>query len=96
MIKKILLGLAAVFVIIQFFHPKKNDSNDMTNDISKKYNVPTDVQAILKVACNNCHSNKTEYPWYANIQPLAWWMTETYLAGGGGPDGRFKIRLSAG
>ncbi len=76
MIKKILIGLAAVFVIIQFFHPKKNDSNDMTNDISKKYNVPADVQAILKVACLDCHSNKTEYPWYSNIQPVAWWMND--------------------
>ena len=76
MIKKILLGLATVFVIIQFFHPKKNDSNDITYDISKKYNVPADVQAILKVACNDCHSNKTEYPWYANIQPVAWWMND--------------------
>ncbi len=76
MIKKILIGLAAVFVIIQFFHPAKNDSNDMTNDISKKYNIPADVQAILKVACNDCHSNNTQYPWYSNIQPVAWWMND--------------------
>jgi Haem-binding domain len=74
MIKKILLGLAAVLVIIQFIRPAKNDSNDESKGVSTKYNVPTDVAAILKVACNDCHSNKTEYPWYANVQPVLWWL----------------------
>jgi Haem-binding domain len=76
MLKKILIGLVAVFVIIQFFHPEKNQSSDMTNDISKKYNVPANVQEILKVACNDCHSNNTRYPWYNNIQPVAWMMAD--------------------
>lgn len=29
---------------------------------------------FLKVACNDCHSNNTRYPWYAEIQPVAWWL----------------------
>ena len=74
MFKKILLGLLAIFVVIQFFHPPKNDSDDQTNHMSKKYPIPTDVEAILKVACYDCHSNKTEYPWYAYVQPNAWWL----------------------
>lgn len=74
MFKKILLGLLAIFVVIQFFRPAKNDSDDQTNHLSKKYAVPADVEAILKVACYDCHSNKTEYPWYANVQPTAWWL----------------------
>jgi Haem-binding domain len=74
MIKKILIGLVAVFVIIQFFHPEKNQSNDQTYYVSRKYVYPTDVDQILKAACLDCHSNKTEYPWYSNIQPVAWWL----------------------
>lgn len=74
MLKKILLGLLAVFVVIQFIRPEKNESNDETNAVSTKFKVPEDVAAILKVACNDCHSNKTEYPWYANIQPVASWL----------------------
>jgi hypothetical protein len=61
-------------VIIQFFQPAKNESNDESQAIATKYNVPTDVAAILKVACYDCHSNKTEYPWYSKIQPVAWWL----------------------
>ena len=72
--KKILLALLAALVVIQFFRPEKNDSNNQLYHISKKYEVPADVAAILKDGCDDCHSNKTEYPWYANIQPVAWWL----------------------
>jgi len=72
--RKILLALGAVLIIIQFFRPAKNLSNERTHDVSTKYLLPDSVTAILKVACNDCHSNKTEYPWYAQIQPIAWWL----------------------
>ena len=74
MLKKILIALGIVLIIIQFFRPDKNDSNDLTYDISTKYDVPNDVNHLLQVSCNDCHSNKTEYPWYSNVQPVAWWL----------------------
>ena len=74
MLKKILIGLGIVLVVIQFFRPEKNESNDLTYDIATKYDVPNDVSHLLQVSCNDCHSNKTEYPWYANVQPVAWWL----------------------
>jgi hypothetical protein len=73
-IKPILLGLLAIFLLAQFIRPEKNRSNDLTHNISRKYPVPGDVQAILKVACNDCHSNYTAYPWYAEVQPVASWL----------------------
>jgi len=76
MFKKILLFLLVIFIIIQFFHPKPNKSvGDQPNYIGKKYTVPDDVQHILKKACNDCHSNNTRYPWYSNVQPVDWWLT---------------------
>ena len=74
MIKKILIGLVVAFVVIQFIKPDKNISNDNIYGISKKYEVPAEVNEILKVSCNDCHSNLTRYPWYANVQPVAWWL----------------------
>ena len=74
MLKKILLGLGAVLVIIQFIRPEKNLSDDQTYAVATKYAVPDNVKNTLKVACDDCHSNKTEYPWYANIQPVAWFL----------------------
>ena len=76
MIKKILGVLLLILIVIQFFRPEKNDSNDMTYDISTKYKVPENVDHLLQVSCNDCHSNKSEYPWYANVQPIAWWLND--------------------
>jgi hypothetical protein len=74
MLKKILLALVVILVIIQFIRPEKNVSDVQINDISNKYIVPDRVKTLLAGACNDCHSNKTGYPWYSNIQPVAWWM----------------------
>jgi hypothetical protein len=74
MLRKIFLGLIAVLVVIQFIRPAKNQSGDSAKDITTAYAVPDNVQAILKQACYDCHSNYTTYPWYSNIQPVAWWL----------------------
>jgi len=74
MLKKILLALLVVLVIIQFFRPEKNTSSAQPAHISEKYALPEDVNGILQRACNDCHSNTTEYPWYAGVQPVAWWL----------------------
>ena len=83
MIKKILLTLLIALIVIQFFRPDKNVSNDMTYDMATKYEVPAEVHQILQVACNDCHSNKTEYPWYSKVQPVAWWLNDHIKHGKG-------------
>ncbi len=81
MVKKILLGLLAVLVIIQFIRPKKNTSGDQTYALSNNYPIPVAVSDILKVACNDCHSNTTVYPWYSNFQPVAWMLNDHVVDG---------------
>lgn len=86
MLKKILKRtfqiLLLVFIVIQFFRPAKNKAEGISNnDISKIYAVPADVQTILKASCYDCHSNNTVYPWYANIQPVAWWLNKHIVDG---------------
>jgi len=76
MLKKILLGLLFILVVIQFFRPEKNDSNDQTFALANKFDVPENVKQTLKVACNDCHSNLTKYPWYSKVQPVAWWLND--------------------
>lgn len=77
MIKKILLALLVVLIVIQFFRPEKNQSQAATpNAIGNKYEVPTEVANIFETSCNDCHSNYTNYPWYNNIQPVAWWLND--------------------
>ncbi|MGC4101643.1 heme-binding domain-containing protein [Ferruginibacter sp.] len=80
--KRLFLLLLLVFIVIQFFRPAKNQSEGIgANDITTKYNVPADVLAALKTSCYDCHSNNTRYPWYNNIQPVAWWLSNHITEG---------------
>jgi hypothetical protein len=77
MIKKILLAIGVILIIIQFIKPEKNIAlGAQPNTISTKYTVPDTVNQLLSVACKDCHSNNTVYPWYSNIQPVAWWLDD--------------------
>ena len=70
-----MLALLVALIIIQFIHPKKNKAEvSKPNYIGNNFTVPADVKTILEKACNDCHSNNSNYPWYANLQPVHWWM----------------------
>jgi hypothetical protein len=77
MLKRILVALFIILVILQAFRPDKNNvSANTANSIVKNYAVPDSVKVILAKACNDCHSNKTQYPWYTNVQPVGWWIDD--------------------
>jgi hypothetical protein len=73
-LKRILLVLAGVVLIVQFIRPAKNAGGDTAHDIGSGFSVPSDLAATLRVACYDCHSNETRYPWYAEVQPVGWWL----------------------
>ncbi len=88
-VKKILFALVIVFILIQFVKPVRNESGQvLQTDFSKIYTVPDNVFVLLKNACYDCHSNNSIYPWYANIQPVAWFMEKDII------DGKEKLNLS--
>jgi hypothetical protein len=74
--KKILLGVVVVLVVLQFFRPERNlgATEPGPNDVTVLYPTSPEVKAILAKACYDCHSDHTRYPWYANIQPVGWWL----------------------
>ena len=72
-LKKILLAFLILFIGIQFIRPVRNESGQvLTTDITNTFNMPDSVLSVLKTSCYDCHSNNTNYPWYSNIQPVAW------------------------
>jgi len=76
-VKTSLIVLLAALVIIQFIHPAKNINTTISpKDIAVMYPMPDSVYHILQKACYDCHSNNTRYPWYNNIQPVAWWLND--------------------
>lgn len=77
MVKKILFGLVVVLAAAQFVRPQKNlSAGTDPNDINVRHPVPAAVQAVLRRACYDCHSNHTRYPWYAEVQPVGWWLNQ--------------------
>lgn len=76
-VKKFFIGILIALVVIQFFHPAKNaDASTTPLDITVLYPMPDSVHQVLVKACYDCHSNNTRYPWYNNIQPVAWWLND--------------------
>ena len=81
MVIRIVLIFVAILLIIQLFHPAKNIHPGPQPNSIAKYNVPQNVQVILDKACLDCHSNNTRYPWYNNIQPVAWFLNDHIVEG---------------
>lgn len=74
-VKTVLLSLLALFLLIQLIRPVRFYGEQVfDDDITGIYPVPEKVEAILRKSCYDCHSNKTIYPWYSELQPLGWWM----------------------
>ena len=93
MIKKILKILAIVivvaFIVLQFFRIDKSvPSINPSETLESAVSVPPDVSLILGRSCNDCHSYSTIYPWYSNVQPVAWFLKNHI------DDGRRKLNLS--
>jgi hypothetical protein len=76
LLRKIIIAAGAVLILIQFFRPEKNISTEPSQHaIGQKFPIPQEVNVLLQKSCYDCHSNNTEYPWYSNIQPVAWWLS---------------------
>lgn len=76
MLKKILIGLFVLFVAIQFIRPEKNLSAapPAKDDLLVSLGAPPEVKHLMEIGCYDCHSSNTRYPWYAEVQPVGWWV----------------------
>jgi len=88
-IKIILIVVFIAFVVIQAFRPDRISVNEVNaDDVTKKMQVPENVQQILKRSCFDCHSNYTVWPWYSNIAPMSWLVAKDVR------NGRAKMNFS--
>ena len=72
----LLIGLS-LFAIAQVIRPAKtNPVSDPTWALESQVQLDPKVAAILDRSCNDCHSNKTRWPWYSNVAPVSWWVID--------------------
>lgn len=76
-LKIIALAVLAALVIIQFFRIDKTNPPIVESEtLEAAVLVTPDISLILGRSCNDCHSHKTVFPWYTNIQPGGWFMKD--------------------
>jgi len=50
---------------------------DHTNPtVTGEIEAPEEVMAILRLACYDCHSNETKWPWYSYVAPVSWLVSD--------------------
>ena len=77
LLKIIAVILFVAFVAIQFYRPdRSNPPTVQAETLEATAAVPENVAQILTRSCNDCHSNKTVYPWYSNVSPFSWLLAE--------------------
>ena len=88
-VKIIFVCLFIVFALIQFIRiDRTNPPIASEKPMETAINVPADIQQIMARSCNDCHSNKTVYPWYTQIAPVSWWLKDHI------DDGRKELNTS--
>lgn len=72
-LKIILLALLGIFVGIQLF-PSGRPANSPVEgyDFFSRYQVPREVEQLIRTSCFDCHSQEVNYPWYAHVAPISW------------------------
>jgi len=62
---------------------------DRTNPpVQSDFSGPEEVKEVLTVACYDCHSNETQWPWYSYVAPISWFVADHV------EEGRAEFNLS--
>ena len=76
------VALALLFVAAQAIRPAmKNPPVDESKTLRANSQVTPEVGAILDRSCNDCHSNRTVWPWYSQLAPVSWLLTSDVSEG---------------
>jgi hypothetical protein len=76
-VKFILLALVVIFIAIQFVPDKMPDNKPVDErDIMYGTLVNENITSIIKTSCYDCHSNQTQFPWYAKMAPSSWLLAD--------------------
>lgn len=72
---QVIAGIAVLFILIQFFSVDRSVPFTEADKDFLNIHKPDHETAMLVInACYDCHSYKTNYPWYSKVAPVSWWM----------------------
>jgi hypothetical protein len=67
---RLALATTIIFLAMQIVpYGRDHDNPAVVNDAPWPSG---DARSLAVAACYDCHSNETEWPWYANVAPMSW------------------------
>jgi len=74
--QKILIATCAAAIVAvggSLIYPFRTPSAPANNQaILQEAQIDPETLAIVQRACQNCHSQNTEWPWYSHVAPVSW------------------------
>jgi len=91
--KKVLKGslwtVLLLFLAMQLIRPARtNPLTDPAHEFTAIHSTPPEIASMLQKSCNDCHSNRTVWPWYSSVAPASWAVAHDVT------DGRDAMNLS--
>ncbi len=78
----LMFSLLVLFGAIQLIRPERsNPPVDQSNVAQEHLQIPTEIGAIFKRSCYDCHSNETVWPWYSAVAPASWLVSDDVSEG---------------
>ena len=79
--RKVLKVASAFFILLfagaQFVRPARvNPPAVAGQSLEEHARVPPEVARVLNRSCMDCHSNRTDWPWYSNVAPASWFVID--------------------
>lgn len=69
--RRFALAAFVVFLLLQLKQPNRSNP-----PVQSAINPPAEIATILKRSCFSCHSHETDWPWYAYVAPVSWWVVD--------------------
>jgi hypothetical protein len=76
--RRAIAGLAVSSLLVWilasvFLHPLPHEVSDRASaPLLPGAHIPPSVAGVIQNACVNCHSEKTQWPWYSRVAPVSW------------------------
>jgi mono/diheme cytochrome c family protein len=76
----LLAGAVVVVLVVMQLLPIGAQQTNPPTVAEPPWDSPA-TQALFRRACADCHSNDTDWPWYANVAPASWLVTHDVVEG---------------
>ncbi len=87
--KYLALTTLGLLILIQLIRPSTaNPPVSPNQEMSAHLSLNPGVELIFQRSCNDCHSNRTVWPWYSRVAPASWLVASDVN------DGRRRMNFS--